>query len=114
MVLLQYIYIVSGEELIKLAKDYLKYVFKGTESVRLKRAMYQWGRFFQKLTEKKQYDPYWLEKEIINTPTWWDSPEKYRHILHPSTPSTSKSPPDSYEESNSFDSYEESYREDDF
>ncbi|POO02013.1 nucleusenvelope protein [Trema orientale] len=77
-----YIYIISGEELIKLAKDYFKYIFKGTESVRLKRVMNQWRRFFRKLREKKvPEDPYWLEKEIINTPTWWDSPEKYRRIL---------------------------------
>lgn len=43
--------------------------------------MYKWGRFYKMLTEKKEYDPYWLERAIINTPTWWDSPEKYRHIL---------------------------------
>lgn len=72
-----YIYIISGEELFRLAKDYLKYLFGGSQSVRLRRAMYQWGRFYKKLTEKKEVDKYWLEKEIINTSTWWDSPEKY-------------------------------------
>ncbi|XP_030528083.1 uncharacterized protein LOC115739212 [Rhodamnia argentea] len=75
-----YIYIITGEELFRLAKDYLKYLFGGSQSVRLRRAMYQWGRFYKKLTEKKEYDEYWLEKEIINTPTWWDSPEKYRRL----------------------------------
>ncbi|KAK9912126.1 hypothetical protein M0R45_036000 [Rubus argutus] len=76
-----YVYIISGEEWTRLAKDYLKYLFSGSESVRLKRAMYKWGRFYQKLTEKKVYDKFWLEKAIISTPTWWDSPVKYRHLL---------------------------------
>lgn len=89
MISLQYIYIISGEELTRLAKDYIKYLFGGTESVRLKRALYQWRSFYKMLTEKKETDKYWLEKEIINTPTWWDSPEKYRRMFR------------TYEESNS-------------
>ncbi|KAK9949709.1 hypothetical protein M0R45_005226 [Rubus argutus] len=48
-----YVYIISGEEWTRLAKDYLKFLFSGSESVRLKRAMYKWGRFYQKLTEKR-------------------------------------------------------------
>ncbi|XP_015868613.3 uncharacterized protein LOC107406034 [Ziziphus jujuba] len=87
--ILLYIYIISGEELTRLAKDYIKYLFGGSESVRLKRAMSHWRRLFRRLTEKKETDKYWLEKEIINTPTWWDSPEKYRRISR------------AYEESNS-------------
>ncbi|KAF8041645.1 hypothetical protein BT93_A0287 [Corymbia citriodora subsp. variegata] len=75
-----YIYIISGEELFRLAKDYIKYLFGGSQSVRLRRAMYQWRRFYKKLTEKEEVDKYWLEKAIINTPTWWDSPEKYRRM----------------------------------
>ncbi|PRQ48903.1 hypothetical protein RchiOBHm_Chr2g0115921 [Rosa chinensis] len=47
-----YVYIISGEEWARLAKDYLKFLFKGSESARLKRAMDKWGRFYQKLTEK--------------------------------------------------------------
>lgn len=75
-----YIYIISGEELFRLAKDYMKYLFGGSQSVRLKRALYRWGRFKKKMTEKEEVDKYWLEKAIINTPTWWDSPEKYRRM----------------------------------
>ncbi|XP_050374280.1 uncharacterized protein LOC126791831 [Argentina anserina] len=75
-----YVYIIDGEEWTRLAKDYLKYLFSGAESVRLRRAMYKWGRFYQKLTEKKVHDKYFLEKAIIRTPTWWDSPAKYRYI----------------------------------
>ncbi|CAB4267786.1 unnamed protein product [Prunus armeniaca] len=76
-----YFYIISGEEWTRLAKDYLKFVFSGSRSIRLNRAMYKWGRFYKRLTEKKEYDKFWLEKAIITTPTWWDSPEKYRHIV---------------------------------
>lgn len=89
LVSLQYVYIISGEEMARLAKDYIKYLFGGSQSARLKRAMYKWGRFYKKLTEKKVVDQFWLEKAIINTPTWWDSPEKYRRLFK------------SYEESNS-------------
>ncbi|KAF3451032.1 hypothetical protein FNV43_RR07121 [Rhamnella rubrinervis] len=84
-----YIYIISGEELTRLAKDYIKFLFGGTESVRLRRVLNQWRSFFSHLTEKQETDKYWLEKEIINTPTWWDSPEKYHRMLR------------TYEESNS-------------
>ncbi|KDP44260.1 hypothetical protein JCGZ_05727 [Jatropha curcas] len=75
-----YVYIISGEELTRLAKDYIKYLLRGSKSVRLKRAMYKWKRFYQKLTEKKEIDKMWLERAIINTPTIYDSPAKYRQI----------------------------------
>ncbi|KAJ8774782.1 hypothetical protein K2173_017228 [Erythroxylum novogranatense] len=78
-----YIYIITGEELTRLWKDYIKFLFSGTKSVRLKRVMYKWKRFCQKLTEKKEFDKFWLEKTILNTTTVYDSPEKYRRILRP-------------------------------
>ena len=81
IVSLQYVYIITGEELTRLAKDYIKYLFGGNQSNRLRRAMYKWGRFYKKMTEKKKYDKFWLEKAIIGTPTWWDSPEKYRRLI---------------------------------
>lgn len=81
MVLLQYIYIITGEELLKLVKDYIKYLFKGTESVRLKRVMKKWNTFRKSLIPVKvEEDPYWLEKAILSTRTLYDSPEKDRII----------------------------------
>ncbi|MBA0753628.1 hypothetical protein Gogos_021305, partial [Gossypium gossypioides] len=53
-----YVYIITGEELARLAKDYIKYLFGGSKSVRLKRTMYKWSQFFEKLTEKKEYDKF--------------------------------------------------------
>ncbi|KAM1135401.1 hypothetical protein ACFX2J_044239 [Malus domestica] len=76
-----YVYIISGEEITRLAKDYIKFVFSGSKSIRLQRAMYKWGRFFHTLTEKKEYDKFWLEKAILTTPTAYDSPEKYRNLV---------------------------------
>ncbi|KAJ9190659.1 hypothetical protein P3X46_001839 [Hevea brasiliensis] len=63
-----YVYIISGEELTRLAKDYIKFVLGGSKSVRLKRVMNKWKRFYQRLTEKKEVDKLWLERAIINTP----------------------------------------------
>ncbi|CAK7343170.1 unnamed protein product [Dovyalis caffra] len=76
-----YVYIISGEELTRLGKDYIKFLFGKGKSVRLKRAMNKWKRFFQSWNEKKEEDPFWLEREIINTRTWFDSPEKYKEIF---------------------------------
>ncbi|KAH9616902.1 hypothetical protein KSS87_002885 [Heliosperma pusillum] len=76
-----YVYIINGAEMTRLAKDYLSFLFGGRKSIRLTRAMYQWDRFWKNLTAKKESDRFWLEKAIINTPTWWDSPEKYMRLL---------------------------------
>ncbi|KAF7836374.1 uncharacterized protein G2W53_011233 [Senna tora] len=59
-----YICIISGEELTKLARDYIKYLYSGKQSVRLKRAMFKWGRIYRSLTEKV-VDKYCLEKTIL-------------------------------------------------
>ncbi|CAI9760921.1 unnamed protein product [Fraxinus pennsylvanica] len=76
-----YIYIIDGADITVLARDYIKFLFGGQKSYRLRRAMYQWKMFFKMLTEKKEDDdPYWLEREILNTPTWYDSPVKYRRL----------------------------------
>ncbi|KAK9138765.1 hypothetical protein Sjap_009359 [Stephania japonica] len=83
-----YIYIIDGEELTRLAKDYIRYLFTRKTSVRLRRAMFQWGRFYEKLTRKDEYQPDWLEREILNTPTWWHNPAQYKRLAY-QEPSTS-------------------------
>ncbi|OMO89203.1 hypothetical protein COLO4_19851 [Corchorus olitorius] len=79
--ILVYVYIISGEELGRLAKDYIKFLFGGNKSVRLKRAMNKWRRFFENLKEKKESDELWLEKAIITTPTWLCHPCCYDMLL---------------------------------
>ncbi|KAH9727294.1 nucleusenvelope protein [Citrus sinensis] len=82
LISLQYIYIIAGEELTKLGKDYIKYLLGGSKSVRLSNAMDALESFWKTLSDNKLvYDKYWLEKEILNTTTWFDGPEKYRRML---------------------------------
>lgn len=77
-----YIYIIAGEELTKLGKDFIKYLLGGSKSVRLSNAMDTLESFWKTLSDNKLvYDKYWLEKEILNTTTWFDGPEKYRRML---------------------------------
>ncbi|KAF5742757.1 glycine-rich family protein [Tripterygium wilfordii] len=91
-----YIYIITGEELTRLGKDYIKYIFRGGKSVRLKRAMDKWSGFWTMLYDKKE-DKYWLEKEILRTNTWYDGPEKYRRVISSALESDSSLESDSDE-----------------
>ncbi|KAL8139929.1 LOW QUALITY PROTEIN: hypothetical protein V2J09_005950 [Rumex salicifolius] len=81
-----YLYILHGPEITRLGKDYLRFLLSGNKSVRLKRAMYVFGRFWRSLTQKKKVvaaedSIALLQREILNTPTWYDSPSKYEHIV---------------------------------
>ncbi|KAA8532639.1 hypothetical protein F0562_032545 [Nyssa sinensis] len=76
-----YMYIIDGEDITVLAKDWIKFLFRGKKSIRLSRLMAQWGMFYQRLTKKQAVQKDWLECAIVNTPTWWDSPRKYKRIL---------------------------------
>lgn len=64
-------------ELTKLARDFIKYLLGGTQSVRLKRALYKWARFYKKVTVKKEFDENGLEK----VPTQWNVADFYRDVL---------------------------------
>ncbi|CAN4115199.1 unnamed protein product [Withania somnifera] len=78
--ILLYIYIIEGEEITVFAKDILKFIVLRQKSIRLGRTIGKWETYFKSLNEK-EVDPYWLESEILNTTTWYDSPTKYRQIL---------------------------------
>lgn len=62
---------------------------KGTKSVRLINAMEAWQKFKKKITDEEETDSLWLEKAIINTPTMYDSPQKYRRLFGYATESES-------------------------
>ncbi|KAL0305507.1 UNVERIFIED_CONTAM: hypothetical protein Sradi_5968000 [Sesamum radiatum] len=80
-VMVVYIYIIDAEEVTVLAKDLTRYLFRRQQSIRLRRLMNRWKRFFERMKKREVFDdPYWLEREILNTPTWYDSPAKYRLI----------------------------------
>ncbi|KAM3396072.1 hypothetical protein P3S68_005078 [Capsicum galapagoense] len=75
-----YIYIIEREEMTVFTRDILKFIFLRQKSIRLGRTIARWESYFKSLS-KKEVDPYWLEKEILNTTTWYDSPTNYRQIL---------------------------------
>nr|AFK48138.1 unknown [Lotus japonicus] len=63
--ILVYICVIDGVELAKLSKDILKYLFGGTQSLRLKKAIYKWTRFFKLLTGNRKV----LKNELEEAPT---------------------------------------------
>lgn len=75
--LLQYVYIIAGDDVIAFFKDILKFLTRQRNN-RLSNMFYQFGRQYQ---NQYQEDPFALEKAILNTPTWWDSPTKYRRMV---------------------------------
>lgn len=78
---MQYIYIIDGEDITALAKDFIKFIFTGKKSIRLGRVFYGLSRFLQQFNYKPEVQENWLECAIINTPTLFDGPNKYKRIL---------------------------------
>ncbi|XP_004514003.1 uncharacterized protein [Cicer arietinum] len=72
-----YIYVINGIELTKLARDFIKYLLGGTQSVRLKRASYKWVRLYKKITGQNEVD----ENGLENAPTRWNVANFYRDVL---------------------------------
>ncbi|XP_078433105.1 uncharacterized protein LOC144704533 [Wolffia australiana] len=76
-----YIYMIRGEEMFRLAKDYVKYLFGVKPSVRLKRALFVWGRFYKSVTRKKGLKKDWLERSILTTSTAWHKPRRLARLV---------------------------------
>ncbi|XP_072969247.1 uncharacterized protein [Typha angustifolia] len=77
-----YIYMIRGEELTRLARDYIKYLFGARSSMRLKRAMYKWKKFYESITKKEVVRENWLERAIVVTPTWWHKPRRLANYYY--------------------------------
>lgn len=79
---LQYIFLLNGEDLTRLIRDYIKYLFGGKPSIRLKRKMEELHRFYKSLAWKEvKYREDWLEREIIRTPTVWHKPQQLAYLV---------------------------------
>ncbi|KAI3973340.1 hypothetical protein MKX01_020715 [Papaver californicum] len=78
-----YAYIIRGDEIARLGKDILKFIVTRKKSLRLERIGDRWRRLYRRLAKKNQVqrDPFWLERAILNTPTWWHDPVQYKRYL---------------------------------
>lgn len=77
---LQYIYLIRGAELTRLARDYVKYLLGGAPSMRLQKSWDKWERFCDKFIIKVDTREDWLERAIVSTPTWWHKPRKLARL----------------------------------
>ncbi|XP_027930757.1 uncharacterized protein LOC114186890 isoform X3 [Vigna unguiculata] len=64
---IMYIFVINGLELIKLARDCIKFVSGRGQSARLKRAMHRWVKLYENIIEKKEAVKNGLEKAC----TYW-------------------------------------------
>ncbi|CAN0857928.1 hypothetical protein LINGRAHAP2_LOCUS6994 [Linum grandiflorum] len=86
---LVYRYILDGEGMMKIVKDYFKFLFTGKQSVRLGKAFDRWEELRETVwdivsspwtkTIVKE-DELWLERQIIKTQTVFDNPAKYKRM----------------------------------
>lgn len=76
-----YIYLIRGAELTRLARDYVKYLFGSSPSMRLTRSIKKWERFCNKFIVTVDTRDDWLERAIVATPTWWHKPRKLARLM---------------------------------
>lgn len=75
-----YLYIIAGDQVRLFITDTFDFLL-GKKGPRIRTIMYDFAQFYQKFRARIPQDPYWLEKAILLTPTYYDSPEKYQRIL---------------------------------
>lgn len=80
----QYIFVINGLELIKLARDCIKFVSGRGQSARLKRAMHRWVKLYENIIEKKEAVKNGLEKAC----TYWFDPDFFRGVSRHNLKST--------------------------
>ncbi|WJX16704.1 hypothetical protein P8452_06700 [Trifolium repens] len=77
-----YIYLIMRQDLERLIPDFIRYIFGGTQSVRIRRVMENLGLLYRSLKRKKRiHYPNYLEKVILNTPTWWYDPRDFHRAV---------------------------------
>jgi hypothetical protein len=70
------------QDLERLIPDFIRYIFGGTQSVRIRRVMENLGLLYRSLKRKKRiHYPNYLEKVILNTPTWWYDPRDFHRAV---------------------------------
>ncbi|KAF2934698.1 hypothetical protein DAI22_04g181400 [Oryza sativa Japonica Group] len=75
-----YIHIIRGEELYRLARDYTRYLVTGKRTSRLKRAMLNWHNFCEGITNKDSVQESTFERST-SEPMWWQQPLKFVHRI---------------------------------
>lgn len=81
-IIFQYIYLLIGKEILRTIADYLRFLLGGGRSMRLQSFMRKLGRWYKSMKKRtKKTDEYWLEKTILNTPTWYYDPEDFRQAV---------------------------------
>jgi len=80
--MMQYVHIIRGEELYRLARDYTRYLETGKRTTRQKRAMLNWRDFSERITKKDsaQEEDYY-GRSISSESTWWQQPKQLARRL---------------------------------
>ncbi|KAL5214593.1 hypothetical protein ABZP36_003745 [Zizania latifolia] len=76
-----YIHIIRGEELYRLARDYIRYLVTGKRTFQLKRAMLNWHNFSEGITKKDSTQEDTFERSVASEPMWWQQPLKFVHPI---------------------------------
>lgn len=77
----QYVHIIRGEELYRLARDYTRYLVTGKRTARLKRAMLNWREFSESITKKNGAQEDYYGRSDPSGSTWWQQPQQLARRL---------------------------------